>query len=392
MEPSLDSKSSQTVNASHAEVYQTLSTIFDFKNEDERLWWHSTAPMFAQMLQLSNRYDPHSQYKFLGLYKKFVIPYLRDYPIRGRSRWMSILTRYGTPFELSLNCSDSVVRFTYEPINSLTGTEHDPFNTHAIWDALRQLLPLQRNINLEWFRHFKRDLTLSTEESALLEVGMIGNQIRTQNKLALDLQPDGGFVLKTYIYPALKSLVTGKSIHDLIFESTYELSKACPGISAPLSTLEEYIRSRGPNSTASPRLISCDLVDSSQSRIKIYLLEQMVSLPAVEDLWTLGGRRRDSSTLAGLELLRELWGLINLPTGLRDYPTGYLPLGAEIDEQLPLMVNFTLHQNDPIPEPQVYLTTFGMNDKAVANSLITFFARHGWDEMARSYAEQIRSY
>ncbi|KAL4921475.1 aromatic prenyltransferase [Aspergillus aurantiobrunneus] len=384
-----------STNASYAESYQTLSTILDFPNQDQKLWWHSTAPMFAQMLQLSGRYDLHAQYRLLGVYKKCVIPFLGVYPLDNeRERWKSILTRYGTPFELSLNCSQSIVRFTYEPINSLTGTTEDPFNTHAIWDALSRLLPVQ-SMDLEWFKKLKEDLTTNAEESARLDSALVGDdQIRTQNKLAMDLNPDGTFVTKTYIYPSMKALATGRSVHNLIFQSVRDLSKTYPSISSPLSVLEEYLQSRDQhgNNTATPRLISCDLVEPSKSRIKIYLLEQYVSWDSVEDLWTLGGRRQDPSALAGLALLRELWLLINLPTAHVSYPAGFLPLGVEVNEQLPLIANFTLHHDDPIPEPQIYLSTFGMNDMGVVDGLCAFFARQGWTRLAESYKEEICSF
>ena len=378
-------------SSSNNEVYQNFSAFLYFPNDDQKLWWHSTAPMFAQMLQ-SSEYDVHSQYRHLGIFQKVVIPTPGTYPVGNRPRWMSILTRYGTPFELSLNCSDSVVRYTYEPISKSTGTPLDPFNTHAIWEALAHFLPLQKGINLEWFSHFKNALTLSAEESDFLaQNNLVGDQIKTQNKLALDLKGDR-FVLKTYMYPALKSFVSNKSIHDLIFESTRKLALTYSGISAPLSVLEEYLLSRGPSSTATPRLLSCDLVEPSKSRVKIYLMEQMVSLASLEDIWTIGGRRTDPSTLQGLAILRELWYLIQLPTKLCSYPAGYLSLDDPVDEQLPLIANFTLHQNDPVPEPQVYFYTFGRNDEALTNALTVFFARRGWRKMAQSYKPDLHSF
>lgn len=381
----------KTANASDAEVYQNLSIALEFPNDDQKLWWHSTAPMFAQMLQ-SVSYNTHDQYRYLTIFKKVVIPYLGVYPTNESTRWLSILTRYGTPFELSLNCSESLVRYTFEPINQQTGTEKDPYNTYAIWESLQQLIPLEKSINLEWFSHFKQDLTLNSEESTfLLKKDLVGDQIKTQNKLALDLK-GSRFVLKTYIYPALKAIATGKSIHELVFDSAHRLALKYPKLSGSLSTLEEYVCSRGPKSTASVRLLSCDLMAPSKSRIKIYLLERMVSLEAMEDLWTLGGRRTDPSTLEGLALMRELWDLIRLPPGLHSYPAPYLSLGTTPEEQLPLMANFTIHQDDPIPEPQVYFTTFGMNDMAVADALVTFFERRGWTEMAQSYKATLRSY
>jgi tryptophan 4-dimethylallyltransferase len=378
-------------NASDANAYKVLTLALEFPNEDQRLWWHSTAPMFAQMLDSCN-YIIHAQYKYLIEYKKYVIPWLGVYPRNDKTRWLSILTRYGTPFELSLNCSDSLVRYTYEPINAYTGTAKDPFNTHAIWDSLADLRNIHKGVDLEWFEHFKRDLTLNDEEAAyLVRHNLTGDQIRTQNKLAVDLKPNGSMV-KTYIYPALKAVATGRSIEDLIFTSAYHLAERHPGIAKGVAALNEYVRLRGPSSTATARLLSCDLVDPAKARIKIYLIEQMVSLEALEDLWTLGGRQTSPSDVAGLELIRELWSLLRLPPGLQQYPAGYLPLGVVPNEQLPLMANFTIHPNNPLPQPQVYFTTFGMNDMAVADALVTFFERRGWHEMARSYKSTLCSY
>ena len=115
--------------SAHEEVYSTLSEVFDFSTADQRQWWHSTAPMFAAMLQMAN-YDVHAQYRHLGIYKKHIIPFLGVYPTNERDdRWLSVLTRYGTPIELSLNCSYELVRYTFEPISHATGTELDPFNS-----------------------------------------------------------------------------------------------------------------------------------------------------------------------------------------------------------------------------------------------------------------------
>ncbi|RFU74759.1 dimethylallyl tryptophan synthase [Trichoderma arundinaceum] len=384
------SNANETLNASHREVYTILSDVFDFPNEDQRLWWHSTAPMFAEMLETAN-YDVHAQYRHLHTFKKYVIPFLGVYPTNDRERWRSILTRYGIPFELSLNCSDSVVRYTFEPINATTGTIADPFNTHAIWENLQELMNTQESIDLEYFQHFKQHLTLNAQESTFLyETLTAKTDIMTQNKLALDLKGNK-FLVKTYIYPALKALVTGKTTGELIFDSIRKLAAEHPNISPSLSILDEYVKSRGPNSTIDPRLLSCDLLDSSKSRIKIYISEQTVSFAAMQDLWTLGGRRRDPSTLAGLDMIQELWLLLRIPPGFRSYPKGYLPLRSSPDELLPSMANYTLLPNHELPEPQLYFAVFGMNDMAITNALTTFFERHGWSHMAKKYKDSLKA-
>ncbi|KAG5957139.1 Tryptophan dimethylallyltransferase 2 [Claviceps cyperi] len=74
----------------------------------------------------------------------------------------------------------------------------------------------------------------------------------------------------------------------------------------------------------------------------------------MEDLWTLGGRRVDASTMDGLDMLRELWSLLKVPTGHLEYPKGYLKMGETPNEQLPSLVNYTLHYNDPMGTSGVY--------------------------------------
>nr|Q9C141.1 RecName: Full=Tryptophan dimethylallyltransferase 2; AltName: Full=4-dimethylallyltryptophan synthase 2; AltName: Full=All-trans-hexaprenyl-diphosphate synthase 2; AltName: Full=L-tryptophan dimethylallyl transferase 2; Short=DMATS 2 [Claviceps purpurea 20.1]CAC37396.1 putative dimethyl-allyl-tryptophan-synthase [Claviceps purpurea] len=371
-------------------VYEILSLIFDFPSNEQRLWWHSTAPMFAAMLDNAG-YSVHDQYRHLSIFKTHIIPFLGVYPTKGQERWLSILTRCGLPLELSLNCTDSVVRYAYEPINEMTGTEKDPSNTLPIIGSVQKLAQIQAGIDLEWFSYFKDELTLDESESAILQdTELVKEQIKTQNKLALDLK-ESQFALKVYFYPHLKSIATGNSTHFLIFDSVFKLSQKHDSIQPAFQALCDYVSRRNDSSEVDQhralhaRLLSCDLIDPAKSRVKIYLQEQTVSLPAMEDLWTLGGRRVDASTMDGLDMLRELWSLLKVPTGHLEYPKGYMELGEIPNEQLPSLVNYTLHRNDPMPEPQVYFTVFGMNDAEISNALTIFLQRHGFADMAKKY-------
>ena len=381
-------------SASHQQAYKDLSDYGEISDEEQRHWWHSVGPMFAEMLDMTG-YSQADQRTHLHVFQNCVVPFLGAYPRNDRPRWMSILTRYGTPFELSLNCNDSVVRYTYEPIDHATGTAADPFNTHAIWGALKKLMALDPTVNTEYFCHFKRDLTLSPLESDLLRDNQLArSDIMTQNKLALDLNADGHFVVKTYIYPALKARATGQSTQNLIFNSVRSLTVGQPNVTAALGMLEDYVNSQAHKGTAQPRLLSCDLVDPSKSRIKIYISEQVVSLAALREMWTLGGRRNDPVNQAGFLLIQELWDLLRIPEGLRSYTEGYMPLGSMpgTDELLPGMANYTLHPDCPFPEPQVYFAVFGMKDMAIADALTVFFERHGWHDIARKYTDSLKAY
>ncbi|KAH7028981.1 4-dimethylallyl tryptophan synthase [Microdochium trichocladiopsis] len=317
--------------------------------------------MFAEMLDMAG-YSQRDQYTHLHVFPKSIVSFLGD-------RWMSILTRYRTTFKLSLNCNDSVVRYTYEPINDATGTAADPFNTNAIWEALKQLIALDPTVDTEYFCHFKRDLTLNPSEADLLRDSQLArSDIMTQTKLALNLKADGRF---------------------LIFDSVRSLAPGQPNVTAALGVLEDYVDSRAHEGTVQARLLSCDLVEPAKSRIQIYVSEQVVSLAAMSDMWTLRGRRNDPTTQAGLMLIHELWDLLRVPEGLRSYTKGYMPLGSmpDKDELLPGMANYTLHPDCLSPEPQVYFSVFGMKDKEIADALTIFFERHGWHDMAKKYQD-----
>lgn len=132
-------------------------------------------------------------------------------------------------------------------------------------------------------------------------------------------------------------------------------------------------------------------MEPSKSRINICPLEKMVTLTTLEDLWTLGGQRNDKCTLEGLAVLRELWSLINLTSKFCSYPAEYSSLNDPVDEQLPLMADFTLHPDDTTPEPQVYFQTLGRCDQKSTKGLMTLFQQQGWTKVAQSYETDVSS-
>ncbi|PYH76606.1 putative tryptophan dimethylallyltransferase [Aspergillus uvarum CBS 121591] len=378
------------VSAQLSVPFQTLSRSFAFSNDDEAKWWQSTAPMFAQMMAAA-KYNVHAQYRFLCMHHEFVIPNLGPYPRKGHPmHWKSHLTRFGLPFELSFNYSNSQLRFAFEPIGPLTGSELDPYNTKQIHPVLRALTAVVPELDLCWFNHFVSELVVTDEE-----VEIIRNNnweipcFKTQNKLAADLDHSGGIVFKMYIYPRIKSIASGTPKDQLMFSA---IRKADPGgrLNAPLAALQEFMASR--SATLIPHFLSCDLVQPSKSRIKVYCYETQLELDSIADIWTLGGRRAGQGTRAGLELLKELWQLLPITQGRCALPDCFYELGESPQEQLPFIINFTLSPNSLLPEPQIYFPSFGQNDKATADGLEAFFGRVGYEGMATTYTSDLASY
>ncbi|THC91449.1 hypothetical protein EYZ11_009095 [Aspergillus tanneri] len=368
---------------------QVLSQSFNFKSADEAKWWQSTAPMFATMMAGAN-YDVHAQYKFLCLHRDFIIPALGPYPTKGEPMpWKSHLTRFGLPFELSFNYSKSLLRFAFEPLGPRTGTEEDPFNAQAIGPVLNQLKTVIPRLDLEWFNHFVRELVVSAEDVQSIRDKNPIPVFKTQNKLAADLGPNGDIMLKTYIYPRIKSIATGTPKEQLMFNA---IRKADPDgqLAASLAVLEEFMAERSPTLIA--HFLSCDLVKPSESRIKVYCFEIQLDFDSIAGIWTLGGRLNDAETLAGLELLRKLWDLLPVTEGRCPLPNCFYEPGQSPKEQLPFIINFSLSPNKPFPEPQIYFPAFGQNDKAIADGLTTFFKDVGYAGLAKTYSSDLASY
>ncbi|KAA8652879.1 aromatic prenyltransferase (DMATS family) [Aspergillus tanneri] len=373
---------------------EILSRTFNFANDDEAKWWHTTAPLFAKMLINAN-YDVHAQYRFLCLHREFVVPNLGAYPTAGAQvSWKSMLTRYGLPFELSYNVSQSLVRFAFEPIGSFAGTEQDLFNTKAITETLHRFGKIVPGLHLEWYNSFRSDLIVSDEEAKMARNTTI--PFRTQSVIAADMEPNGDMLLKAYFCPRIKSVVTDKSKERLMFDAIRKVDHDGQ-LKIPLSTLTEFLASRASEAGAQgsaliAHFFSCDLVQPSESRIKMYCYETKRDFDALTSDWTLGGRRNDPQTLAGLELLKELWDLLPITEGRSEGPPGFHELGTSPAERLPFIINFSLCPGNPIPEPQIYFPVFGYNDTVVANALKAFFRRMGWIGLADSYMANLCEY
>lgn len=408
MQPATDSSHAVANSKGHAELcpptpYLTLSQIFDFPSQDQEKWWNNSAPMLSKAL-VNSGYDVHLQYQYLCFYYKYVVPVLGPFPREKTGIfWKTIMTMPGLPFEISLNYqkSKSLVRFGFEPSSYLTGTRRDPFNKIMTREVLNSFVKLGMGVEMEWFNHFVNELVLSEKEANLIQSGdSLKSPFKTQEILALDLKKSGEMLVKAYFYPGLKSLVKGVSPEKLAFDAIHKIDPDSQ-LAESVSMLNGYLDSRrgdtdSPESTPSISLLfcSCDLIDPSVSRIKLYVVEMDVSFARIEDVWTFGGRLKDPATLKGLELLRRLWSLFLIPEGRRAEIKDFHDIRGPPPKsgQLPLLFNFGLQPGASYPEPKIYLPVFGENDMAISKALEVFFSELGWTELSASYKENLASY
>ncbi|KAL5359467.1 12-alpha,13-alpha-dihydroxyfumitremorgin C prenyltransferase [Aspergillus floccosus] len=376
--------------------FSLLDKFSSFANEDQQRWWKRTGPVLSRLLSDAN-YPQKDHIPYLYFLQHQLVPYLGVFPTPGQDsqRYMSNLTAYGVPFEFSWNLLHQIIRISFEPIS---GTTSDPLNKKGPVECLSRLASLDKTIDLTRFDHFQRDLILTSDEEARLrKSSSLPRSGRGQCNLAVELI-DGGISAKAYFYPGIKSMATGISPAKLMFDSIRKLG--VQSLDQSIRCLSEYLGMEDENGGTpadkafTPILIGCDLCDPQESRIKFYISDQMVTWERVADIWTLGGRRsNDPHCAEGLKVLRTLWDLLEIPEGYRsevwpDVVFGRPPRG---DHRSIMMANWTL-SSDRLPDPQVYLFTFGMNDNVVMEKLVTFYEMVGWADLARTYKAKVASY
>ncbi|CEL10888.1 hypothetical protein ASPCAL13995 [Aspergillus calidoustus] len=382
--------------------YEVLSQSFNFATEDQRQWWHHTAPVFVKSMT-DAQYSRDAQYKQLTFFYHCVLPHLGQFPVKinsgkpSKQRYKSNLSPYGLPFEFSLNFPELTVRYSYEPIGPEAGTMADPFNVDKMGPVIGDLAHFTPSIDTTLFRKLADLLLLSREEAKKLisQPGFTpGGPARGQYQFAVDMKGERP-MLKGYFFTTMKSLATGISADRLIANAIRAVDQAGK-LAAPLAEMESYTQSRAA-STFITGYLGCDMIDPARARLKVYASDSEVTFERLIDLWTLGGRIPNEATTTGrqgkgLEALRELWDLLQIPPGIREMKVEHMELGDPPKSLLPVIVNYTLLPNKPYPEPQVYLVPFGLPDMQIAEALTQFFVRMGWEEAAKTYKENLFSY
>lgn len=381
-----DKASSHQENGFHVSTplrlpYIVLGTGLGFPNEDQKFWWYAFAPTIQDLMIKSN-YDITHQYQYLALIYRYILPALGPRAHPGeKPRWESFLTDDCSPVESSINLhgGKATVRMCFEPVGELAGTEQDPFNWSASREFIHSMEKFPDVTNLQWFRHFERELIASPDHATRIRKLVPASEHRSQNLFAFDFG-DGQAMLKAYFFPMLKSLETGKSEARLIFDSALKLDSEEYLIAPALSMVEAYVASCPPEENARVEFLCIDCNDPRESRIKIYFRTPYTSFNKVREVYTLGGRLKDETTRAGLDILKELWPLL-------------LDVSPSIHRIAGALFNFEITPGKIYPEPKVYIPVkhHAKSDIAIAEGLSSCFHRLGWTDLAKSYTEGLRA-
>ena len=133
-----------------------ITQMLPAQDKSPHFWWQTTGSALATLLEKSDSTLDHS-IRSLVFYHSFVCPYLGQAPMTSsdgstRPSWRSFMTDDFTPVELSwswgVGHAPPAVRYSFEPIGPLAGTEVDPLNAHSATDFMNELKAFDPSLNL----------------------------------------------------------------------------------------------------------------------------------------------------------------------------------------------------------------------------------------------------
>ncbi|PGH02492.1 hypothetical protein GX51_04660 [Blastomyces parvus] len=380
---------SQQSGAADSQPYHLLNKCFTFPNIDQEEWWNRTGPVLGKLLS-DAKYDVQHQFQYLCFYALNVIPFLGPFkPSRTPGGYESSMGSRIGPLELSQNFTKgrSIIRMNFEVTSHAANTGRDQTNRVALDEAVAKFKLLGIGMNADLYHALRNSFLVTDEEEKLAakETDLATFPCKTQHNISLDFK-DGDVMVKLYLYPRLKSMITAKPQRDIVLDAIrHSAGGACD---QPLEMVQNFLKTLPP--TMDIELLACDLVDPKKSRFKIYIFDLQVDFESITRLWTLGGQLNDPETLDGLSLLKDLWEAMNIPAGTRTMPDRVNREGDPPD-RIPLVSNLEILPGKPFPQPKIYLPTLGISDKVIADGLTSFFGKHGYTELSKTYNQQISS-
>lgn len=350
------------------------------KNDDSQakrdgiaFWTKHTRPVLSSLLSSVGEYTDEEQDSHLEFLEKYIIPTMGRAPEPSRAR--SFLTPNGSPFETSLNTTDSgksYVRFCYEPVfPGSDGVTEDPIP--AIAEAV--------GADLRWFNQFAAHFYPSEEDEVILKEKLPQDGMRIPKVfLAFDLV-GGKRSMKAYFYPVMKYMTTKLNCDRASLDLIRRLDPCGPLFEAPLKLIEKYQTLLYGDPPLSG-VVGIDCVTPEEgARVKVYIDPQSNSWATMENHFTLGGKLTDESTLAGLRILKDMWNLLmNEPESRTIDPdlkketlsTQPSPSGA--------CFSWELTPGKSAPDVKIYfpLRQYYKTDRAIIEALEKVFSKRGW--------------
>ncbi|RBQ79419.1 hypothetical protein FVER14953_12218 [Fusarium verticillioides] len=343
------------------------------KEDGIAFWTKHTKPVLASLLKSVGDYTPEQQDAHLEFLDNYIIPTMGHAPEKDRAR--SLLTPNGSPFETSLNNSDSgksYVRFCYEPVfPGSDGVTEDPI----------LIIAEKTGADLRWFNQFAAEFYPSGEDAVILAEKMPKDTIRIPKVfLAFDLKEDNQ-TMKAYFYPVIKWMTAKKNSDSAGFDLIRRLDPLGPSFGPAIDMIEKYQTKlyQDPPLTV---VIGIDCISPEEgARVKIYIEPQSNTWEAVVQHVTLGGQVTDKTTMEGLAVLRDMWHILMNEPEDKEFDEKF---SKKILEDKPdvsgACFSWELKPGQDVPEVKIYvpLNQYFKNDKDTAEAMEKVFRKRGW--------------
>lgn len=332
--------------------------------DDVVFWTHHSLPVLSALLKNSGAYTQEEQASHLRFFQDSIIPNLGPQPRQTNQKY-ELVAHNGSPIEFSLNFSDAsdhpAVRFSYEPRGS---PDHisKPLGAY-----------------MHWFDQLKAEFAPSEEEKKVLTAALPHLPQIPDQLLAVDFKAHGKRAMKAYIGPGLKQVTAGIDPNRASIDAIKRLEPGGKDFATALDLFEEYRATCEKPATIT--MLGVDCIELAASpRIKVYTRTESSAFESIRDQVTLGGRRNDETTIEGLRILGEIWGL------LLNEPEGNIDDSFAKPERNPssmhsgLMISWELQVGKEAPDPKVYvpLWQFSDSNRQISTNLENVFKKWGW--------------
>ncbi|KAF7173845.1 hypothetical protein CNMCM5623_006106 [Aspergillus felis] len=357
--------------------WQILRRSLAFSASDHEHWWDNVAPILGKSLQLA-QYSVDSQYQHLLLYHTLSSK-LGRFPNETKDNmvWCAFTPDFET-FNITYiyqNASKCTIRLSFEPVGPHAATPLDPTNEEAPRHLLRNIQQVDSTVNLDCYFFFDAALAVTNDE-ARPDWNKLQNTLAYpgQRLFAVDLNHDGSFMVSSYHFPYVKSVVTSIDTKSLVFKSLSEWARLM-NLEVDFSRLDDYLSQPHRKGWFSDIYLSIDCVDPQKMRMKVHTEEmQRLSLDEVRDCWTLGGHLQCEDIDRGFAILEKIWkGLVD------EYPSAPIMKICEW-EYSPGKCDSVL---------TVSISTRHVDDQKVVEVLSGAFEGLGWDDHAQMQREII---
>ncbi|KAL8380757.1 hypothetical protein RB595_005170 [Gaeumannomyces hyphopodioides] len=291
-------------------------------------WWQRCGPLLATLLRESGGYTADQMSDHLRVFRDLVVPTFG--PRTSKARVRPLLTLDGGPFEPSWNfqAGRSAIRYAWEPLWDDAGTDENPF-TGAQMPAF---LPLLRQAagpgaDTRWFEQAWDAWYVSGAEARVARRALPPHLARVpQVYLGFDMH-GGRRALKSYHFPAVKHLATGRPTEDLAYDLIRRLEPGGEALWPAARRVRDYLAGRaaeGPGREIPVEMMAIDNVDPADgsARVKIYARTPSNSRATLRDGLTLGGAQTDGATMTAVAHAERFWHLmLDERDGVRDNQT-----------------------------------------------------------------------